>query len=167
MALALALTLPGVVPVAAHTPEDPKPFNLVAGQNYLIGTVSVGNDADYIYVTYEVIGGWELLETHLAAALSLGTTYPSDGLPQTKKGDPILGKFPWKANHNPAVTTYTYQISLADEGFYVGQYLYIAAHAVVALDDWEETAWADGSCGNFLAQFPGKSWATYFEYVIQ
>lgn len=134
---------------------------LYAGQHIEVGTVTVWNYGDILYVKYSTTGGWVLTETHLAVAESL------DGIPQTKTGNPIPGKFPYKAVHDPWVGEYTYKIDLteADPGVVDG--VCIAAQAVVMLLDdggnmiQEETAWADGS------DFPGKNWATYFEYSVQ
>ena len=126
----------------------------------LVGWVTVWNDGDYLYVKYETTGGWELTETHLAVADSF------DDIPQTKKGNPKVGRFPYKMMHDPSVTEYTYVIDLT---WSADTELIIAAHAVVELRSdgcvLQETAWAD--CGGIDAQFPGNNWATYITYVVQ
>jgi len=95
-------------------------------------------------------------ETHLAVATSL------DDIPQTKSGNPKIGKFPYKADHPEGTVTYTYTIDLDDYGLLNnGEYhgtLIFAAHAVVSHPSLgEETAWADTG-----QSFPGNSWALYF-----
>ncbi|GAH57390.1 unnamed protein product, partial [marine sediment metagenome] len=95
--------------------------DLVAGQTEIVGGVEVSKDTEYLYVTYMVDAPWCLTETHLAVAADF------KDIPQTKKGNPMPGKFPYSAKHDPAVTEYTYEIPLAD----LDTNLFIAAHAEV------------------------------------
>jgi len=96
---------------------------LVAGQNEIVGTVTVDYEADYLDVTYEItVGDWEITETHLWVGADLST------LPVNNKGNPQIGHYPYSEDHNPPVTEYTYHIpSPVDPG----EVLYISAHAVV------------------------------------
>ncbi len=151
--------------VSADDPPPPPigaPAVLVAGQHINVGMVTALISGQFLTVTYrtdQTPGGWVITETHLAVATS-----PAD-IPQ-KKGNPIPGKFPYKAEHTPPVTQYTYLISLQDIGWPPApgepMILCVAAHAVVVQLDGdgevvaEETAWAAGQ------DFPGKNWATYF-----
>ncbi len=150
--------------------------NLVAGQDTNVGGVIVEYDKEEgcLYVTYDVTGGtWYLTETHLQVATSL------EGIPQTKKGNPIPGQFDYKMEHEPSaqVQEYTITVQLGDVGAEPGDTLYIAAHAVVetvvydeegnpVLDEdgnpivINETAWGAGE------PFDGKNWATYFTCTI-
>jgi len=105
---------------------------LCAGQTEDVGTVTVGNDGENLYVTF-TIGEpgtieeprWFLEETHVAVA-----TDPGD-IPQTKKGNPIPGQFPYTCDElEPGATTCTATIPL--DGWCAGQQLVVAAHAVVA-----------------------------------
>lgn len=139
---------------------------LYATQDILVGNVNAFHTAygpypDKLIITYTTTDGWYLTETHLAVAESL------DEIPQTKSGNPKIGKFPYKAEHDPSVTVMTYYVDLNDfdldnpaPGVYKGT-LVIAAHAVVekTIGDeiLEETAWADTG-----DSFPGNSWALYF-----
>jgi len=113
------------VPVSAHTEADPLVVDLLAGQTIDVGDVLVWNDGDYLYVKYVTTDGWLLTETHLAIATELS------GIPQTKTGNPIPGKFTYFAYHDPPVDEYTYPIDLTWDP---GTILYIAAHAVVRHD---------------------------------
>ena len=149
----LMLALLSVV-ASAETTVD-----LLAGQDIIVGEVSVWNDAEYLYVKYEITGealtaGWVITETHLAVDELLGE------IPQTKKGNPIPGHFPYSTEHDLAVTEFTYEIPLT---WLVGTNLCIAAHAVVQMQNGdgiqEETGWGDGF------DFPGANWATYFKYI--
>jgi hypothetical protein len=135
---------------------------LFAGQHIDVGTVTVVNDGDSLRVTIDTRGtGWVLTESHFGVALNL------DDLPQTGSGNPQVGKFEYQDEYDPPVSLATYEISLTEYGYLPGEELFIAVHAVVQLLDeegqvvQEETAWGDG------LDFPGHSWATYFNYNVQ
>ena len=149
---------------------------IIAGQNWdnPVGNVHISHDSSwnrYMYITYMTSGGWEITETHLAVASSF------NDIPQTKSGNPKIGKFPYSSHHDPAVTSVTYVIDLEDyikpdsSGKYLGT-LYIAAHSVVqklmGYDSHgnpiyaEETGWAD----TYSQPFPGNSWALWFSIVL-
>jgi hypothetical protein len=128
----------------------------------VIGTVTVSNDTDNIYVSYMTTNDWLMDETHLhIAALEAD-------IPQTKKGNPRPGQFDYSNEHEPCVDKFTYVIPLS--GLTSGDEVYIAAHAAVQLfegydsDGNEiftyESAWGKGE------NFPGKNWAMYFTYTI-
>jgi hypothetical protein len=140
---------------------QPLTVKLIAGQHTVVGDITVSSDGNHLYVKYTITKpGCVLKESHVAVAGSL------DGIPQTKKGNPIPGQFPYKAVHNPPVTDYTYVIDVSAWMPRVAlkcgetKTLYIAVHGVVACGDGEETAWAAGP------GFPGKNWATYFTYDL-
>jgi len=86
------------------TQADPESFHLYAGQNILVGTVEVSNDTEYLYVTYMVDAPWCLTETHLAVAINL------DGIPQTKKDNPIPGQFPYQCCYDEDAAQWVFQI---------------------------------------------------------
>lgn len=115
-----------------------------AGQNYEAGTVSVHNDATNLYVTFTTTGGWTMSLTHLY----VGLTEPSSYAP---------GQFPYQTTHDPAVTSFTYTIPLADIGAVFGDTVYIAAHADVSNGTQSETAWAG------QGQWPGL----LFSHTVQ
>lgn len=155
--LLLGMGFPSIA--MAHTEEDPFVTDLIAGGGNPksaidVGDVLVWNDNEYLYVKYTTTDGWVVTETHLAVADSL------DGIPQTKKGNPIPGQFSCSMIHDPPVTEYTYVIPLTWDP---DMSLYIAAHArtVSGYTCVEETAWGGG------IEFPGKNWATYFNYGVQ
>jgi len=155
--------MPGVLACDGWHEESP----LYAGQDFEnpIGNVEVTREcaARAMTVEYTTTGGWEITETHLAVTTSF------DDIPQTGSGNPKVGKFPYRSEHDPAVTVVTYVIDLDDlfDGGPCEGTIYIAAHAVVQklvgydpdcnpIYD-EETAWADTGYS-----FPGNSWALYF-----
>jgi hypothetical protein len=120
-------------------------WELIAGQHFLAGTVTVSNDEDTMYVTYDMNPDWPLHEAHVY----VGSEQPSKGAP---------GKFPYKAEFDPAVFSYTFEIPLGDlEG---KSLVYIAAHAATG----NETAWAgDWNDGSPSWDFGwGKKWGGGF-----
>jgi len=159
-----ALFAMSVTPALAHTEGDPQQQPIYAGSphpytewweehRFRVGWIYVWNDGVNLHVTYSNWGiGMD--ETHLAVAESL------DDIPQTKSGNPKVGQFPYKHEGLGGVLTDPYTIPL--DGWGPGTELVIAAHAALVNG---ETAWAD--CGGPLAQFPGNSWATYFNYTVQ
>ncbi len=126
----------------------------------VVGEVFIWQDEDFLYVKFMTTGDWYMTLTHVHAA---GDWMD---IPQTKKGNPIPGKFDYSEPHDPAVQCYEYMIPW-DEDW--GNTVYVAAHANVQMllgydgDGYPiyrtETAWGDGY------DFPGKNWGTYIEYV--
>jgi hypothetical protein len=129
---------------------------LTAGQHINAGNVTVTNDADYIYVTYNAENGYQLTETHL---------YVGDRslLPVNNAGSPVPGQFPYSGTHQFA-TTYTYAVPLS--AIPVGSCGIVAAHAVVKKLDANgavidsQTAWGKG----FRIRPQGGNWAMAFDF---
>jgi hypothetical protein len=129
---------------------------LIAGQTIDAGTVTVSNDAEYIYVTYTTANGWFLTQTHL---------YVGDCalIPINNPGNPIPGQFPYSSTHN-RIDSYTYQIPLSK--IPEGTCGCIAAHAVVVQVDGngnsvnQQTAWGNGVRINLS----GGNWGMKFDY---
>jgi len=116
-----ALFAMSVTPALAHTDSDPLWKPLYAGSPHYygepgpkdpswyfahrteVGGVRVWNDGDNLYVDYYtwVLG---MDETHLAVAIEPSVDVNGDGeinildadIPQTKSGNPKVGKFPYK-----------------------------------------------------------------------
>lgn len=147
---------------ACWTDDSP----LYAGQNTVIGEVGVGNyeNGDTLYLRYLITEeGWELIQVHVAVAEDF------DDIPQTKKGSPKVGQFPYKAKAGE-ITDECWYSTATEMRFHIpmdpewqsGDTLYIAAHAVVIGPGCqEETAWADTGL-----EFGGGSWALYFIYTV-
>lgn len=150
------------VPMKATAPNEsdfcgtPTVVMLTAGQYIDAGTVTVGNDADYLYVTYSSSNSYLISETHLYVG-------NLSGIPLNKKGNPQIGHFPYGETFSNPVSEITYQFNLSDfEDCFV-----IAAHAVVVKFDGDsivdqQTAWGAGNQFN-----ESGSWAMYFEYCKQ
>jgi hypothetical protein len=136
---------------------------LYAGQSINTGTVSILVNGDNLDVVYETTDGWELMEAHLWIGSDLA------GMPQTRKGNPVIGNFPYHSGDISGQTSYMFSISLADIGFVQNsdescevQTFFAAAHAVLRKDNGDstyqtETGWADGE-----RIVEKGNWATYF-----
>ena len=134
----------------------PTEVNLIAGQTMIAGTVTVTNDAEYIYVTYTTTGSWVLTQTHLyVGACNL--------IPVNNPGNPIPGQFPYSGTHNN-ITTVSYQVPISK--IPVGSCGCIAAHAVVKELNSSggtiqtQTGWGQGTQINMGS----GNWGMKFDY---
>ena len=99
--------------------------DLIAGQHLDVGDVTVVDDGVNIYVTYEIFEpGWGMTQSHLHVAADLS------GIPQTKRGNPKIGKFTYQNEHD-MILKFTYTVPIT---WPAGTELVIAAHAVVNYD---------------------------------
>lgn len=133
----------------------PTTVSLIAGQHIDAGSVTVTNDANYIYVTYTTTGNWVITQTHLYVGAC-------NGIPVNNSGNPKIGQFPYSGTH-ANLTTYTYQVPISA----LNGCGCIAAHAVVKeLDGNGNTIQTQTAWGNGTQITPGGSWAMKFEYCI-
>lgn len=160
-------------------------FDLIAGngngEGIDVGNVTVTNNATHIVVEFTTTEDWCMTETHLHIAPQGDVETPAEGIPQTKKGNPIPGKFDYSTDSTDHDCTnqvkYTLSIPLSNDCD-LGDDVVIAAHAAVqepildefgepVLDEFlnptfrYETAWGNGE------DFEGKNWAMYFTYTIE
>jgi hypothetical protein len=90
---------------------------------YNMGKLTVVQLANFLTVTYDVTSpGWLYTETQLYIG-------PEPDIPATSEGNPNPGAFPYKTDHTPGVTTYTYGPILIPDSNYV-----VAAHADVLFE---------------------------------
>lgn len=118
--------------------ESKKTVDLLAGQHYKVGTVSVWTKDGYVYVQYITDDDARLTQTHLAVTDDLKL------IPVTADKNAVPGQFPFKQPHDFA-SEYTYAIPLSGtypDGLLQGKKyswnkktLYIAAHADVDLGE--------------------------------
>lgn len=134
----------------------PTTVSLIAGQHIDAGTVTVSNDASFIYVTYTSANGYLIKETHLYVG-------NCEAVPVNKKGNPAPGQFPYTSSHDYA-TSYTYAVPIAAIG--MGNCGCIAAHASLVKRDasgkevGSQTGWGNGTSIN-----PDNGgWAMKFAY---
>ncbi len=124
---------------------------LIAGQNTIVGTVTVDYDGTNVTVTYETINGWELDLTHLWLGVC-------EDRPANNPGNPLIGQFPYSESHANGTTSYTYTLDPAE----VGTCGCVAAHAEVTNSNGQtETAWGNGD------PYGGNSWAMYFQFCFE
>jgi hypothetical protein len=160
-----------------HTADNPLVTQLIAngGSDATavdVGEVNVWNDGEYLYVEYIVDADLTptdpsddgvptlIYQTHLAVATSVA------GIPQSKKGNPIPGQFPYSTNHDPGVGEFIYQIPLEWE---IGEELYVAAHSVVRkLGGLAGLELALPASVNMSVAFPGTGFGgpSYFDVAI-
>jgi len=137
---------------------DPISINIMAGQFTNAGKVLIENDATNLYVTYTAFQDWYFSELHLYVG-------PYANVPLAN-GNPIPGQFPYKKSFNPLVQSYTFIIPLSAIVLDANKCLFIAAHSsmkniVNGTVIRTETGWAGD------IKFPGKNWATYFNYCLR
>ncbi len=149
----------GVSPAADPSSAcgSPTVVNLVAGNGrQVVGSVSIANDDNTVFVTFSTRDGWKLEDTHLFVGAS------AEAIPVNQAGNPVPGRFPYAAAHGAGVTSYTYAIARSTLGS--ADPVIVAAHADVALGDRQEGAWAGGTDAERIA--PRGSWATYVTHPI-
>lgn len=134
-------------------------YDLLAGQHTDAGDVSLEVIGDNLVVTYQTEGAWVLNEVHLWVGSSLTL------MPQTKKGNPIPGQFPQKAN-DINDNQISFEIPLADLDFQCpneGTTYVMAAHASLTntATGASETGWSDG--GEITS---GKNWSTASSFTL-
>ena len=94
--------------------------------NHEIGRITVANDGDNLYVTYEVTSEhWFISDTRLAVARTRGS------VPRDDNGDPSPWAFPYFGEHSPVVTSFTYVLPLAELNLAPGSDAVISAMAGV------------------------------------
>lgn len=145
---------PGTCPLPSEPGTESE---LIAGQNTAVGTVTVTNDDENVHVKYATEGDWVMTELHLHIADEL------DGIPQTKSGNPKVGRFEFNFEFDTPVTEFEISKSLGELAI-ADDDVAVAAHAVVynTFTGIEETAWADTQG----LPFPGNSWAMYFKHEL-
>ena len=177
--IAVALTFTGAMSVAGQASaacmatldgSNEVVQTLYAGQSIDAGTVTstiIDTNADSIgdtlSITYNTTNGWELNETHLWVGDDL------QNMPQTRKGSPKLGNFPYNSGDITGSTSYNVQISLNVLGFSCpmdDKDFLVAAHAALQKPDGNggyqtETGWGNGD-----RIVEKGNWATYFSVTL-
>jgi hypothetical protein len=138
-----------------------------------IGTVTVGNDAFYLYLTYTLNGNWYLGDAHSYAGRQ-------SGIPRNLDGNPVYAQFPGKQHLNfcDLKQTFSFRVLLSslntdnDAQCPTNERYYIAMRAAVkqfsnsadCLAGLDQPAWG----APFLIN-PGNTdeWATAFYYCKQ
>jgi len=109
--------------------------DLIAEKTRVLGRVCVIEQRDTLFVRFIAGEGWRLTESHVAVA-----TGP-DGIPVAGGQHPVLGRFPFKADHAVGVTEYVHAVPLVG-ALGVAPDVVVAAHASLVRGDEEEGVWA-------------------------
>jgi hypothetical protein len=132
-------------------------FDLLAGQNMVVGSVMIWHDNEMLYIKYTTDGDWYLYETHVFVG-------DQADLPTNKKGNPQIGHFPYSETHD-MVQMYTYEFSLDDLGWEQGDELFIMAHAVVNRVVNDEVVQSETAWGCEYDYEESQRWACYIDYT--
>lgn len=128
--------------------EHCQSFPLIAGQHYNAGSVNVDLIDGEIVISYQSSGDWDISGIHIDISGCDNLTFPTTG-----SGNPKIGKFEYKSEHEDGINQVDYFFNEAD----LGDQFCVALHAVVEDGNGNrETAWADGG-----HDFGGNSWAMY------
>lgn len=128
-------------------------FPLLAGKTINAGDITVQVAGANLEIDYNVTDGWTLNEVHLW----VGETITD--MPQTRKGLPVPGKFPYASGDISPETIYTISIPLSaltcDETYFIAAHASLSKiHADGSIQN--ETAWSEG------ARIADRgNWATY------
>ena len=180
MVLVLGVTLPMATVFAVNDLQTetlyikigPAPADMKGASGWLqrVGTVSaqvIGTDLVVTYTadTVDPLWSWEITETHLWVGCYDAGPPLSIPYPQTRNGNPKIGHFPWKGEHDPALTEVKYTIPLAsfnNPPLDVVNVVILAQAVVRPLGGGpEETAWGD------CTPLPGPPprWAKSFSFT--
>jgi hypothetical protein len=151
--LSALLALVAMPAMADDTCPVPQVETLWAGQTTDIGTVTVSNDDENLYVKYQTTGDWYLTEVHLYV-LDMA---PTERLPP--------GQAPYKETFPDGTQSYTFTVPLDDAA--CGETLWLQAHAaVVKIVDGhvvkEETAY-----GGDITKPSRGAWYGNIAYEVQ
>ncbi len=140
----------------------------LADQTIDAGTVSIWNSPQNVMVHIETSGEWKIAATHIYAG------YPdSDPIP-TKRGNPVLGKFPYKQEYENPVSVHHLTLDLKDDlGFSWGSQYHalrtptFAVHAdLVILDEYGEVIAQEGAWAFGPDEFEGAQWGWTLTYLL-
>ncbi len=138
--------------------------NIIAGQNMVIGDLVISYDSDNIYVEYNTYDGWFMNEVQLWIGESLSE------MPQTRSGNPQIGRFPYTSDNLYGESYYLFTIPIVDifgNEPICEKMFYFVAHASVYKENSDgsiqtETGWGEGS------QLTDRgSWAMYFSFIFE
>jgi len=140
--------------------------DLIAGQNEVVGTVTIDRNDTHLILTYTTFGDWEIDLTHM----SIGDCN-EEWVPETGSGNPKIGHFEHSEPHSLDTNQVIYYVNLEILPDYTDLYCF-AAHAEVSSPNGGETAWAGRIGGQesgsnseeyIVKNFEGNSWAMYIE----
>jgi hypothetical protein len=82
------------IPAGYSVPECVTPVEtaILAGQTTNVGTITVWNDENNVYVHYQTTGDYKLKKTHLFVGAC-------SGIPVNNSGNPRIGQYPYQTTH--------------------------------------------------------------------
>ncbi|MGL5540842.1 MAG: MSCRAMM family protein, partial [Erysipelotrichaceae bacterium] len=128
-----------------------KTIDLIAGQNYDAGDITIWDDGTNLYFKLVTATGWSFDTLHLDIkdSANLLTNVP--------------GQMPYSQSFNPKATQYTFTIPLASIGLGPEETVYFAFHANLYYSGQDgqrqETGWGNGTPGG------GGGWWMYNSYT--
>lgn len=138
---------------------QPVVWQLTAGQTIPVGTVTVTNDADTLYVTYALdYPGACFGSLHLWADQDFST------LPVNNEDILIPGQFPYSIDAT-GLTSYTFKVPISDFSGECGDDIFVVPHAEVDLDCDPVTNNTETGFGGDV-EGGGVRWWFYGQYYI-
>lgn len=138
---------------------EPQVYTLWGGKTIRVGTVTVSNDGEKLYVTYRTTGDWYLKEVQL---------YVLNYEPKERLAP---GLAPYKSGDISYATTYTFIVPLSDLSYEVTcdeTTLWLQAHAaVVKVVDGTVVQGETAYGGVINPNPPQGSWYGNIEYTVQ
>jgi hypothetical protein len=135
-------------------PEPNKEGDIWAGQTTIVGNYEIWIDGNNVKIMFWIDSGWCLDDNHIVV-----TTNMDDYT--NKKGNPKIGKFPFKATWSSTDGAYVITVDRTADpvNWESGDDLWIAIHVVVSdcCGGSSETGWGEGE------EEWGSSWGWYFD----
>lgn len=138
---------------------QPAVHDLMAGQHFDVGDVTITNTGDALRIDVELAGG---AVHHHQAMLYAVHIYAGLGPPPgaANCGNPPPGQFPYKTDYPAGTMSHTEVIPFSDLGIQCGDTVQVAVHAEVSCASHpDETAWASGQ-----NPFCGSRWGWWIDY---
>ncbi len=145
---------------AASQGCQPVVQDLIAGQHFDVGDVTISNTGDTLRIDVELSAR---AVHHRHATIYAVHIYAGFGPPPTNHGGNVApGQFPYKTDYPNGTTAHTELIALSDFGAECGDTIQIAVHAEVSCDSHpDETAWMFGN-----NPFGGGQWGWWLDYDL-
>lgn len=135
-------------------------YDLIAGQNEVIGSVCVDNDQNNVYVTYQT-NSFLIDSAHLYVGLDLS------GLPVKKKGSPVFGHFPYiQENVNANTVIFTIPLSEFNNPL-CGTNLVFMSHASVYVENSDGSFRTETAFSNGDRLLTKGNWAMFSNYSLK
>jgi hypothetical protein len=148
-----------LVLLAAPPQCQPVVQDLIAGQHFDIGDVTITNTGDTLRVDVELAASGIHHHDGMIWAVHI---YAGSGPPPgaANCGNPVPGHFPYRTEYPLGTHHHTELIPFSDLGIACGDPVQVAVHAEVSCDlHADETAWSTGQ-----NEFCGSRWGWWLDY---